>query len=175
MDLTDFLRDLRGRVETWGKKYGANVMLAEETVHAMELLEGGGRGVNVVLWYDGDDAGGPDEPESTIHTGKIWFGVTRHAGLARHHFANMIDGDAEKPALLGIVQDLRKFLYKQAFETGLHETPEGAWFKSDGMAPLSIAPGQFLRGYALRMRINYTALVAGDEPCHDAPTEGEEK
>jgi len=122
MDIPAFLVDLLTRLEGWGAAYGAEVQLAEETVHAMELLEGGGNGVNVVLWFDGDDDTGSDAPESTLHNGKIWIGVTRFAGLARAHFANMIKGDEKRPALLGIIQDLRKFLLAQTFKDGLPES-----------------------------------------------------
>ena len=172
MDLVAFLTDLETRVQAWGKPFDANVALAEETAHAMELLEGGGQGVNVVLWFDGDDATGPDVPESTLHAGRIYVGVTRHAGLARKHFANLIEGDARRPALLGVIQDLRKFLLAQTFADGLQEGPAGAWLHSDGMTAISLAPGQFLRGYALRFKINYTARVAELGPCHDADDDG---
>ena len=175
MDLCDFMRDFLARIRHWAKKYDADVVLAEEAVHAMELLEGGGRGVNIVLWYDGDQPGGPDEIESTIHIGKLWIGVTRHAGLARAHFANLIEGDDERPALLGIVQDLRKFLLGQMFKDGLPESPEGAYLSSDGMAPLTLEKGTFLRGYALRVKINFTALVARPETCHEGAGQGEEE
>jgi len=169
MDLAEFLRDLEKRIRVeWAPAHKAHVVLAEEAVHAMELLEGSWRGVNVVLWWDGDQPGGPDEIESTIHTGKVWIGVTRHAGLARAHFANLIEDDKNRPALLGIVQDLRKFLLGQTFETGLSEGPGGAYLSSDGMAPIAMEKGTFLRGYALRVKINYTALVAGPDACHGA-------
>lgn len=165
MDIPAFLIDLETRVKAWATAFDASVTLAEEAVHAMELLDGTGRSVNVVLWFDGDDATGPDAPESTLHAGKIWLGITRHAGLSKNHFANMVEDDPHRAALLRIVQDLRRFLLGQTFANGLQECAAGAWLHSDGMSPLAIAPGQFLRGYALRMKINYTALV-------DAPVEG---
>jgi len=168
MDICAFLVDLRERLKKWGEPHNANVQLAEETVHAIELLEGGGLGVNVVVWWEGDDPAGEDLPESTIHNGKLWVGVTRHAGLAKQHFQNHIEGDEKRPALLGIVQSLRKFLFAQTFADGLPECETGAYLHSAGMKPLAFAPGQFLRGYSLRMGINYTALVGDEE---DVPPE----
>jgi hypothetical protein len=132
--------------EKWAGDHGARVTVANDPVHAIELLSAGkSDGCAVVLFYGGDDPADDLFTEDTLLRANIRIGLSQKQGL------KLRDGDSVV-TLMDQIATLRKAVATNAIE-GLIDQPV---YK--GMAPLTYPDGSAFSGYALR----YDVLFADD-------------
>lgn len=127
---------------------GADVAIAEDPAHAIELLAAGRPGgMTIVLFYLGDSSAGEEElPEDTLVNGQIRVGCVKHKGLE-------VRPGKKTPPVLADCQTLRKFV--RGIETTLTVT---GGLEYAGMTYLKTEGGALLHGYAL----TFNALYADD-------------
>jgi hypothetical protein len=133
----------------YAKSRGADVAIAEDPAHAIELLAAGRPGgMTIVLFYLGDSSGGDEElPEDTLVNGQIRIGCVKRKGLE-------VRPGKKIPPVLADCQALRKFVRK--IETPLTVT---GGLEYAGMTYLKTEGGQLLHGYALTFNALYADEV----------------
>ena len=145
----DILQELANAIEKgYAPAHSAQVTIAEDPAHAIELLSAGRPGgMTIVLFYLGD-AGAGDEalPEDSLVSGQIRIGCVKHSGLE-------VRPGKKIPGVLNDAQTLRKFIRKITTKLTLSDGYEYA-----GMTYLKTEGGQLLHGYAL----TFTALYADE-------------
>lgn len=130
----------------WAGDHNARVTVADDPVHAIELLTAGqSNGCAVVLFYGGDDPADDLFTEDTLLRANIRIGVSQKRGLKQRDSNAVV-------SLLDQIASLRKMLRTETIE-GLIEDQA---YK--GMAPLTYPDGSAFNGYALR----YTCMFADD-------------
>lgn len=132
--------------KSWAGDHSARVTVANDPVHAIELLTAGQpNGCAVVLFYGGDDPADDMFTADTLLRANIRIGVSQKQGLKLRTSESVV-------TLLDQIASLRKLMGGAAIEN-LVEPPI---YK--GMAPLTYPDGQAFSGYALR----YDCMYADD-------------
>lgn len=130
----------------WAGDHSARVTVANDPVHAIELLSAGKNdGCAIVLFYGGDEPADDMFTEDTLLRANIRIGVSQKHGLK-------IRTSDSAVTLLDQIASLRKLMGGAVIE-GLVDQPV---YK--GMSPLTYPDGQAFSGYALR----YDCLYADD-------------
>lgn len=126
-------------IETgWATDNKANVTVAENPAHALDLLTAGrAGGCAVVLFYLSDQRDGDEFEADTRLDGQIRIGVVQKPGLG------IMDGKATPP-VLKIIDSLRKWLANREIEGLLDGTLDYR-----GMTHIPAGDGSALHGYAL--------------------------
>lgn len=128
----------------WSQSHRAVVKVAEDPVHALELLQAGMPGFClVVLFYVSDTADGDDLYEDVRTDAQIRIGITQSAGVLRKR-----DGSTPPPVLRN-QGELRKWLESRCYDGLL----EGLNYK--GMQYIPTQDGKALNGYALTYGVLY--------------------
>jgi len=132
--------------KTFTPKHPAQVEIAEDPAHAIDLLAAGkSGGMSIVLFYLGDAGAGDDDlPEDVLVEGQIRIGVVKHQGLAVKPTSRVAPVLTEAEALRTFIARL---LSKGTVTTG---------YEYAGMTYLKNNNGELLHGYAL----TYKALYA---------------
>lgn len=168
MRITDFMRKLEASLTQWGGQNDGAVILAETPRHAMEFLNGGtDRGLNILLWWEGDTHAQEQIAESTMTRGKVWLALHREAGLEYRRGATLTRDTPARKALLNLVDELREYVEALEFPDSLGVYPDGGMVYK-GMTYLATQKGELLHGYALTFEIDYTRRVMRKR-AHAAP------
>jgi hypothetical protein len=152
MTAYDLLLAVAGDIEkNWAGTHRAVVKVAEDPVHALDMIITGAKGYClIVLFYVSDTEGGDDVFGDTCTDAQLRIALSQPAGVLRKR-----DGKTPPPVLKN-QGDLRKWLESRSYEGIL----EGLIYK--GMQYIPTSDGKALNGYAL----TYGALYA-----HDIDTE----
>lgn len=130
--------------ENFAKKHGAQISVAADPAHALDLLGGVRAGAAaIVLFYLGDVPAGEEElAGDTLVEGTIRVAVVQHPGLAAKPAKTA-------PNALRLAEALRTEI------TGLSMSGVLGGFSYAGMTHLENYSGEILHGYALSYKAGY--------------------
>jgi len=117
LDAAAILRMLRGYLLPWVQSEKGALSLARDPWHVLEILAASPVGFRVILSWDGEEAQ-TDQEVAGIFTQKIKVIVSHNRGLKKQPGENLIIPDAERPALIERVTQVRDKLRGYVFPTG---------------------------------------------------------
>lgn len=144
MNAYDLLLAVAGDIDkNWAGTHRAVVKVAEDPVHALDMIAAGAPGYCLVVLFYVADTGGDDVYGDTATDAQIRIALTQAAGVLRKR-----DG-ATPPPVLKNQGELRKWLESRSYAGIL----EGLIYK--GMQYIPTSSGKAYNGYAMTYGVNY--------------------
>ncbi len=148
--LAELMQRVAQRLQEWAQAQGGRLTLAESPRAALDVLLSGQpvSGFSAALFFEGDRSQA-EYVGDTQTEGTLTVALLRHPGLQAEKMQSHIKGGS-RPALLTIIDGLRRFVRETEFEF----LPNGI-LEYESARYLQLEEGAMANGYALTYQFTY--------------------